>query len=120
MDDLQMEKVRTACVIMGCALAEAMEAVMWIAAAFAAVEDKSMGIQTDGEGERDPVEELLRNIEEMRTMYDLADMAEEPADIPPPRKIPRPPKRTGPVNKMNFSANRPPRNARSSCRVVKR
>lgn len=119
MDDLQMEKVRTACVIMGCALADAMEAVMRVAAAFAAVDDKSMSIQTGGEDERDPVEELLRSIEEMRTMYGMADMADEPADIPRPKKIPRPPKRTGPVNKANYTANRPPRVARSCCRIVK-
>ncbi len=50
----------------------------------------------------------------------FAEIAEEMADIPPPRKLPRPPKRTGPVNKANYTANRPPRVARSTCRKIRR
>ena len=74
----------------------------------------------------DPIEDLRKRIEEMHKTYamgefeDLAELAEEPADITPPRKLPRPPKRTGPVNRSNFTANRPPRVARSSCRIIKR
>lgn len=74
---------------------------------------------------RDPVEELARAIEEMGGTIDtekLQEFAEIAADMAPiiHKKIPRPPKCTGPVNKANFSANRPPRRARSSCRIVKR
>lgn len=62
-------------------------------------------------------EETRADFEEMKTMYDLADMVEEPADIEIPRKIPRPPKRLTPVNKANYAANRPPKRARSSCYI---
>lgn len=71
----------------------------------------------------DPIEELRRLLGDMdkeKAMAELAELAEEPADIPPPRKLPRPPKKTGPVNKANYTANRPPRVARSSCRIIKR
>ncbi len=124
MIDLLWERCQDACVIIGCAVSESLAATRemldGLAAAFAAVDAKAMGIQTDGEDERDPIEEQLHDFEEKKTMYDLADLAEEPVDIPPPRKIPRPPKRTGPVNKSNYTTNRPPRVARSSCRTIKR
>lgn len=74
----------------------------------------------------DPIADLRKRIEEMHKTYamgefeDLAELAEEPADIPPPRKLPRPPKKTKPVNKANYTANRPPRVARSRCRTIRR
>lgn len=123
MTEQPLQELAKACVIIGGAvcesLAAAREMLDSLTAAFAAVEAKAMGIQTDDlqEDERDPIEELLRDIEEKRTMYDLADMAEEPADIEIPKKAPRPPKRLGPVNKANYTANRPPRRARSSCYI---
>lgn len=69
-------------------------------------------------------EDLIRALNEFggnisERMQELAEMAE---DLPPitKKKIPRPPKSIGPVNKANYTANRPPRNARSSCRIIKR
>ena len=65
-------------------------------------------------------EELQRAIEKMQEAYEsLADYADDIADIDK-EEIPRPPKRIGPVNKANYTYNRPQRRARSSCRITKR
>lgn len=66
----------------------------------------------------DPFAELLQAVEDIRKrclLDELADLVEDPADHEAPKKIPRPPKRTGPVNKANHTISRPPRRARSSC-----
>ena len=88
---------------------------------------KDVGVEPEAEKwvevKCNPIEELRRLLGDMdkeNAMVEFADLAEEPADIPPPRKIPRPPKHTGPVNRSNYTANRPPRVARSSCRTIKR
>jgi hypothetical protein len=60
---------------------------------------------------------LMEAIERIRA---IAEEADEEMPLLPERKIQRPPKRLGPVNKPNYRANRPPRRARSSCRVIKR
>lgn len=60
---------------------------------------------------------LMEAFERIRSIVEEAD---EEMPLLPERKIQRPPKRLGPVNKPNYRANRPPRRARSSCRVIKR
>ena len=89
---------------------------------------KAAGIEPETEtwvnDKCNPVEALRRVVEEMYGKYamgEFAEMAEDPAAVLPlPKKIPRPPKCTGPVNRSNYTANRPPRVARSSCRTGRR
>lgn len=88
---------------------------------------KAAGIELEAEtwddDKCDPMADFLSRFEELRAQYlmdEMAEIAEDPAIIPQPRKTPRPPKRTGPVNKANYTANRPHRVARSSCRTIKR
>lgn len=65
------------------------------------------------------LEELLQAIARMQEAYEnLADYADDIADIDK-EEIPRPPKRIGPVNKANYTYNRPQRRARSSCHIKK-
>lgn len=92
-----------------------------------AIVAKAVGVEPEAEKwveyKYDPIEELRRLLGDMdkeKAMAEFADLEENPADIPPPRKMPRPPKRIGPVNRSNYTANRPPRVARSSCRSIKR
>lgn len=49
-------------------------------------------------------------------------LLEEISDLPytPKRKLPRPPRYLGPVNKANYTANRPMRRARSNCYTRRR
>ena len=73
--------------------------------------------------EHDPMAELAERFKTLNDAYfqsefSLAEFAEDLVAIPTPQK--RPPKRIGPVNKANYTANRPPRVARSSCRTIKR
>lgn len=126
MDDLQIKRLQDDLVIMGEGLQRAEEALRAAAVAFgAAATAKAIGIEPEAEtwgDARNPVEDLRRHLEEMYAKYamgEFVDIAEEPSDIPPPRKIPRPPKYLGPVNKANYAANRPPRIARSSCRIIR-
>ena len=63
----------------------------------------------------DPIAKLLEAMEEVREQVLLEELAIDPADIEMPRKMPRPPKKLGPINKENYTARRPPRQARSSC-----
>lgn len=66
------------------------------------------------------MEAILKAIERMEEAYDLlADYGADPADIDK-EEIPRPPKRIEPVNKANYTYNRPQRRARSSCHTIKR
>ncbi len=66
---------------------------------------------------RDPIAELLQAMDFMEAQAQMMELAELVDDMPllPPPKIPRPPKYLGPVNKANYTASRPPKQARSSC-----
>lgn len=69
---------------------------------------------------QDPFAELQQAAEKVAAQDFLAameELAELALDMPPyfHQKTPRPPKCLGPVNKANYTANRPPRRARSSC-----
>jgi hypothetical protein len=118
MTDEQWEALKDACVIMGQALSDTAEALR---AAVYALDEKTRGFTAAMQEEaatRDELQELLQAMErQLLDELQLADYAEEPADIEPPRKQPRPPKCLGPVNKANYTANRPPRRARSSCYI---
>lgn len=122
MDDLQLEKLTSACVIICESLGEATEsAKKAISALAASVYDLDIKrVYLFGEFPRDPFEDLARAMNGMSGAIDtelLQEMAELAEDMPPiiHKKIQRPPKRLGPVNKVNYAANRPPRRARSSC-----
>lgn len=128
MDDLQMEKLKSACVIAGESIARAAEAFIAAAEAFEAAEIAKalrVGLSRIYEDEKHrEFAELMRRIGELggdidaEVLQELAEIAEEIP--PPPKKTPRPPRRIGPVNKANYTANRPPRVARSHLRCMKR
>ena len=124
MDEQSMEKLGSVCLIIGDEFTRLADALKAFNDALVA---KAVGVDPDAEKwvevKCDPIEELRRLLGDMdkeKAMAELAELAEDPAAILPPRIIPRPPKRTGPVNRSNYTANRPPRVARSSCRSVKR
>lgn len=124
MDEQSMEKLGIVCIIVGDEFTRLSDALKAFNDALVA---KAVGVEPEAEkwvdDKCDPIEELRRLLGDMdkeNAMAEFAELAEEPADIPPPRKIPRPPKHTGPVNRSNYTANRPPRVARSSCRTIKR
>lgn len=122
MDDLS-ERLKSACVVIGEAIQIAVEALGAVAAAFGTgdiVEAAGAVCRIWCDKNDDGCAELARRFDEIRAMQELADYAEESEPIPPPKKIPRPAKYIGPVNKANYTANRPHRVARSSCRTIKR
>ena len=128
MDDMQMEKLKSVCLIIVGSVQSAVEALRAAAAAFeAACVAKAMDVdlgQVWKDGEQDALEALRRAMNEVGGSIDtelLQEMAELAEDMPPiiHKKIPRPPKYLGPINKANYAANRPPRRARSSCRIIK-
>lgn len=116
-----MEKLEHICVIAGCDIYDLAAAMDQLAAFATAFEAAAMEIAAasiwENDKERDMLEALRQAGMELEPIDSLAAMAEEPADIPPPKKMPRPPKRAGPVNKANYAANRPQRRARSSCYI---
>ena len=118
MTEQQAEKLCSACVVIGDAVTAATQITKDMTAALNALMEKNMGLGTEAarEEERptDDLEEFLRAFEEWATST-LAYYGTDPAEIIVVKKTPRPPKRTGPVNKANYSANRPARRARSSC-----
>lgn len=126
MTDSQMERLKDACVIICEGLKREIEAFAAAAAAFetAACADAlgvDLGRVWEDKGSEE-YEELLRRIKEIggaTTLDDLSLLSDASEDILPPKKIPRPPRRTGPINKANYTANRPARKARSCCRKIK-
>lgn len=63
----------------------------------------------------DPFARLLEAMSEIEKQVLMEELAVDPADFEAPKKILRPPKQLGPVNKANHTASRPPKRARSSC-----
>lgn len=129
MTDSQMERLKDACIIIGESLQGAAEALRSIAAAFETAQiAKAMDVDLGSiwkDGEQDAMNALMRKMNEIGGGIDtemLQELAEMVEDMPPivHKKMPRPPKRLGPINKANYSANRPARRARSNCRTVKR
>lgn len=124
MTDQQWERLKDACVIMGESLDTTLQAAR---AAIDALAETISDFATDPvleEKERDPFEALMRALDEVGGAIDrerLQEFAQMAEDMPPVvrKKIPRPPKRLGPANKANYTANRPPRRARSNCRFIK-
>lgn len=75
--------------------------------------------------ERDQMAEIMERLADLneqwaKSEFSMAELGCDPVDTPMTQKAPRPPKCLGPVNKANYTANRPPRVARSSCRTSKR
>lgn len=125
MDGKQMEWISTACIIVGDEFTRLSYAVKAFNDALVA---DAAGVEPEAEkwveDKCNPVAALRRLHEEMyakHAMGEFAEMAEDPvAILPLPKKLPRPPKCTGPVNKANYTANRPQRMARSNCKNMKR
>lgn len=124
-----MERLKDACIIIDESLQGVAEALRSIAAAFETAQiAKAMDVDLGSiwkDGEQDAMNALMRKMNEIGGGIDtemLQELAEMVEDMPPivHKKMPRPPKYIGPVNKANYTANRPPRRARSNCRVVKR
>ena len=118
MDNEQLEKLSHACVVIGSCLAESAKSV----AELAAFLEDNLSDQLDDVDyyhAQDSIDTLIQAIEKIREVECLADYADDIADIDM-EEIPRPPKRIGPVNKANYTYNRPQRRARSSCRIIKR
>ena len=117
MIDEQWEALKDACIIVGqaAALYETAELLTAMEDCCEKARDFTRTLQ-EAAANSDPMRALLQAMEEYNELQ-LADYAEEPADIDPPRKQLRPPKCLGPVNKANYTANRPARRARSSCYI---
>lgn len=119
MDETQMEELKRALAVIAENVAAAVDGIK---AAIDALQVADIfGGCESLEDAQDSFAALLRGFSEAEVTDYLSTLVEEVASIPPPtKKPPRPPKRTGPVNKANYTANRPPRVARSSCRTIKR
>lgn len=118
MDKSELETVARILVLVAESAAIAARRLREAMAAFEEATLREAIVQIEENENCDPFAELLQAKEEIRErclMDELAAFAEDPAHLKPPRKVPRPPKRLGPVNKANHTASRPPRRARSSC-----
>ena len=120
MDEQKIEALTKGIVIAGEAAAQAARRFREAQAAY--LEDKTREAIAEIEEEQKPdqITALLQAMEELqeRCLVDeLAAFGYDPADLETPRKVPRPPKRLGPVNKANHTASRPPKRARSSCYI---
>lgn len=118
MEKQKIEAIARSVVIVGEAAAQAARRLREALVAFEEATIREAICRIEEDENRDPFAELLQVMEEIRErclLDELAAFAEDPADIETPRKVPRPPKRLGPVNKANFTASRPPKRARSSC-----
>jgi len=111
-NDEQMEQLRQACVIVGESIAKAV--------AIVALNLSDMMDYVADHHEIDSIDALRYAIERMNAADDMGDLADDLDDIIPAPKLPRPPKRIGPVNKANYTHNKPQRRARSNCRSVRR
>ena len=119
MDDLQIEELKRACVVIGEAIDRAVEMIRVSIDGMVEAAARVYEANKQEEDISDLLENLQRAFDEFEATELLSQIAIEPVDIPPPKKIPRPPKRLCPVNKVNYAANRPPRRARSNCRSIK-
>lgn len=121
--DEPLKKLGSVCLLIGDEITRLSDALKAFTDALVA---NAVGIEPEAEtrddDKCDTIADLRKRLEEMYKLYamgEFADLAEESVDIPPPRKIPRPPKRIYPVNRVNFAANKPHRRARSNCRIIK-
>ena len=125
MDDLHLERIKGACVIIGESMIASLQSARASIDALAASFLDTPPDPVLEEKERDPFDALMQALNEVggdidkEMLQKLAEMAEMAEDMPPiiHKKMPRPPKWLCPVNKANYAANRPPRRARSSCRI---
>lgn len=118
MDNPKIEAIARSVVIVGEAAAKAARRLREALVDFEEAALREAIAEIEEDEKLDPFAALLQAMEEIRErclVDELAALAEGPADLETPRKILRPPKRTGPVNKANHTMSRPPRRARSSC-----
>lgn len=118
MDETQMEELKRALVVIGENIAAAVDGIKAMMDTLQAAD--FFGGCESADDMQDRFAALLRDFSEAEATGYLPALVDEADPIPPTKKPPRPPKRTGPVNKANYTANRPPRVARSSCRSIKR
>lgn len=120
MDNPKIEAIARSVVIVGEAAAQATRRLREALVAFEEAALREAIAEIEEDEKLDPFAALLQAMEETRErclLDELAAFAEDPASLETPRKVPRPPKRLGPVNKANFTASRPPKRARSSCYI---
>lgn len=117
-NEAQWEELHRACVIIGECMARAAEEFTKAMTLVAANVSEAMDSVMD-HYEVDSIDELRQMLEKSKEQL-MAELAEDPADIIPVKKLPRPPKKIMPANKANYTANRPQRRARSSCYIIKR
>lgn len=115
MDKPKMEAVASALVMVAESAALAARQLEEALAAYEEATLREAIAQIEEDEKCDHFAELLQSMEDIRRQYMLDELAEDPADLEAPKKILRPPRRLGPVNKTNHAASRPPRRARSSC-----
>lgn len=119
MDDLQIEELKRAFVLIGEAIDRVTESIREAIDGMVEAAARVAEANQQEEDTNDLLENLQRAFDEFNATDLLQQIANAPDDIPPPKKILRPPKRLGPVNKANYAANRPQRLARSNCRSIK-
>lgn len=119
MTDEQWKELQRACAL---AVEHTSKATAAVAEAFAIVAGNLSNIVADvcDHYEVDSLEKLLQAIEKLKESGNLVDLADDLDEFAPAPKLPRPPKRIDPVNRPNYTANRPQRRARSSCRIYRR
>ena len=61
---------------------------------------------------------MTENLPDLETLQNMLDYTYQ--EVIPKRELPRPPRYLGPVNKANYTANRPMRRARSNCYARRR
>ena len=125
MDDQQLERLTNACIVLGEGITKTVESMRALLEAMLLEKyNGTFGITKDEKEPDDPMSALARALIEMGGGIDselLQEFAELAADMPPiiRKKMPRPPKSLRPTNKVNYTANRPVRRARSNCRIIK-
>ena len=128
MDDLQREKLKDVCVVICEGFGKAAESMK---AAVSALAESIAGLDLEitcilEESPRDPFEDLMLALKAMsgdidkEKLQEFAELAQDMPPLLPSKKIHRPPKCLGQVNRANYTANKPPRRARSNCRIIKR
>lgn len=117
-NELQAEELEEAILLVSRVIVDVVIALQTVAAVAQAIsrEIKVVNLRNDN---YDLSNEFMTITELSELIEKMCDLAEGSTYILQPKKLPRPPKRIGPVNKPNYIANRPQIRARSNCRAFK-